>query len=96
LHSQLFLFNALAFPYIPFKSLKIRLVVFSIPTAPTNHPFSLEQLSDLSRRQKAATSSGHAFSVVIRVRDFVRKLDGLGLSRRELEFEVQLGSAALG
>ena len=34
LHSQLFLFNALAFPSIPFKSLKVRLVVFSIPTAP--------------------------------------------------------------
>jgi hypothetical protein len=52
--SQLFLFNALAFPSIPAKSLKFRPVVFSIPTAPTNHPFSLEQLSDLSRRQKAA------------------------------------------
>jgi len=38
-------------------------------------------------------SSGHAFGVVIRVRDFVRKLDGLGLSRRELESEVQRGSA---
>ena len=54
LHSQLFLFNALAFPCIPSKSLKFRLVVFSIPTAPTNHPFSQQQLSDLSRRQKAA------------------------------------------
>ena len=29
-------------------------VVGSIPTAPTNHPFSQQQLSDLSRRQKAA------------------------------------------
>ena len=29
-------------------------VVGSIPTAPTNQPFFLEQLSDLSRRQKAA------------------------------------------
>src|SRR5437879_12178228 len=37
LHSQLFLFNALAFPCIPSKSLKFRLVVFSIPTAPTDH-----------------------------------------------------------
>jgi len=36
LHSQLFLFNALAFPCIPSKSLKFRLVVFSIPTAPAN------------------------------------------------------------
>ncbi len=36
MHSQLFLFNALAFPCIPSKSLKFRLVVFSIPTAPTN------------------------------------------------------------
>jgi hypothetical protein len=33
LHSQLFLFNALAFPSIPSKSLKFRLVVFSIFTA---------------------------------------------------------------
>jgi hypothetical protein len=56
LHSQLFLFNALAFPSIPSKSLKFRTVVFSIPTAPTNHPFSQQQLSDLSRRQKAAIS----------------------------------------
>jgi hypothetical protein len=32
----------------------IQLLVFSIPTAPTNHPFSQQQLSDLSRRQKAA------------------------------------------
>jgi hypothetical protein len=31
LHSQLFLFNALAFPCIPSKALKFRLVVFSIP-----------------------------------------------------------------
>src|SRR5258708_31998925 len=29
-------------------------VVGSTPTAPTNHPFSQQQLSDLSRRQKAA------------------------------------------
>ncbi len=29
-------------------------VIGSIPTAPTNHPFSQQQLSDLSRRQKAA------------------------------------------
>jgi hypothetical protein len=35
LHSQLFLFNALAFPSIPSESLKFRTVVFSIPTAPT-------------------------------------------------------------
>ena len=35
LHSLLFLFNALAFPIIPSKSLKFRPVVFSIPTAPT-------------------------------------------------------------
>src|SRR5271163_594431 len=28
--------------------------VGSIPTAPTNHPFSQQQLSDLSSRQKAA------------------------------------------
>jgi hypothetical protein len=34
-HSQLFLFNAVAFLSIPSKSLKFRLVVFSIPTAPT-------------------------------------------------------------
>jgi hypothetical protein len=31
-------------------------VLGSIPTAPTNHPFSQQQLSDLSRRQKAAIS----------------------------------------
>jgi hypothetical protein len=36
LHSQLFLFNTLAFPGIPSNSLKFRSVVFSIPTAPTN------------------------------------------------------------
>jgi hypothetical protein len=54
LHSPLFLFSALAFPSIPSNSLKFRTVVFSIPTAPTNHPFSQQQLSDLSRRQKAA------------------------------------------
>src|SRR5467141_3790818 len=29
-------------------------VVGSTPTAPTNHPFSQQHLSDLSRRQKAA------------------------------------------
>jgi hypothetical protein len=33
LHSQLFLFSALAFPSIPSKSLKFRLAVFSICTA---------------------------------------------------------------
>jgi hypothetical protein len=38
-------------------------------------------------------SSGHAFGVVIRVRNSIRKLDGLGLSRRELESEAQRGSA---
>ena len=37
LHSQLFLFNALAFPGIPSNSLKFRPEVFSIPTAPTIH-----------------------------------------------------------
>jgi hypothetical protein len=39
LDSQLFLFNAIAFPSIPSKSLKFRTVVFSIPTAPTNISF---------------------------------------------------------
>ncbi len=29
----------------------------SIPTAPTNHPFSQQQLSDLSRRQKGGNKS---------------------------------------
>src|SRR5437899_9283378 len=37
------------------KSLRTLERVISIPTAPTNHPFSQQQLSDLSRRQKAAT-----------------------------------------
>jgi hypothetical protein len=36
LDSSLFLFNALAFPRIPSKSFKLRPVLFSIPTAPTN------------------------------------------------------------
>src|SRR5712692_389123 len=39
---------------LPRKSLRFLDHVISIPTAPTNHPFSQQQLSDLSRRQKAA------------------------------------------
>jgi hypothetical protein len=57
LHSQLFLFNALAFPRIPSKSLKFRPVVFSIPTALTNHPFP-QQLSDFSRQKAAISLTG--------------------------------------
>src|SRR5260370_17400962 len=38
LHSLSFLFSALVLPIIPSTSLKFRPVVFSIPTAPTNHP----------------------------------------------------------
>ncbi len=54
LHSQLFLFNALAFPCIPSKSLKFRLVVFSIPTAPTNHLPDGWALNKNTRGQKGA------------------------------------------
>ena len=36
-------------------------VVGSIPTAPTNHPFSQQQLSDLSGRQKAALKNKTSF-----------------------------------
>jgi hypothetical protein len=36
-HSSLCLSNVLAFPSISRKSLKFQLVLFSIPTAPTNH-----------------------------------------------------------
>src|SRR5437879_10262514 len=61
LHSQLFPFNALAFPCIPSKSLKFRLVVFSIPTAPTNHPSDWSGLCKNARRQTGANSP-HEFS----------------------------------
>src|SRR5258708_39239370 len=54
LHASLFLFIDLAFLAIPRKSFGFLTLLFSIPTAPTNHPFSQQQLSDLSRRQKAA------------------------------------------
>ena len=54
LHSQLFLFNALAFPCIPSKSLKFRLVVFSIPTAPTIHLHDGWTLNTNTRGQKGA------------------------------------------
>jgi hypothetical protein len=47
-------FNNLVLRRIPRKSLKSLPLLFSIPTAPTNHPFSQQQLSDLSRRQKTA------------------------------------------
>jgi hypothetical protein len=50
LHSQLFLFSALAFPCIPSKSLKFRPVVFSIPIAPTKSPF--ESVAFASREPK--------------------------------------------
>jgi hypothetical protein len=45
----LFLCNALAFPSIPSKSLKFRLVVFSIPTAPTKP----QQTKDFSYAESA-------------------------------------------
>jgi hypothetical protein len=52
LHSLLFLFNALAFPSIPSNSLKFRLVVFSIPTAPTK-PLHLQRLIEAFDTNKA-------------------------------------------
>src|SRR6267142_6977355 len=54
LRSSSFLFNDLAFLRISRKPFRFLTFLFSIPTAPTNHPFSQQQLSDLSRRQKAA------------------------------------------
>jgi len=39
-----FLVNDLAFLRIPRKSLKFLTLLFSIPTAPTSHPFSQQQL----------------------------------------------------
>lgn len=54
LHSLLFLFNALAFPSIPSNSLTFRPVVFSIPTAPTNHLPDGLGLNENSRGQKGA------------------------------------------
>ena len=50
LHSLLFLFNALAFPSIPSKSLQFRPVVFSIPTAPTKSP--VESVAFASREAR--------------------------------------------
>jgi hypothetical protein len=54
LHASLFLFNDLAVLCIPCKSLRFLTLLFSIPTAPTNHPICLEHLSNFARRQKAA------------------------------------------
>ena len=50
------------------------------------------------RRQRRArvkfhNSSGHTFGVVIRVRNSIPKLYGLGVSRRELKSAAQRGSA---
>jgi hypothetical protein len=57
LHSQLFLFSALAFPCIPSKSLKFRPVVFSIPTAPTTHLLHGLGLNENTRGQKGANKA---------------------------------------
>src|SRR5258708_7728605 len=42
LHASLLLFNDLVFLSIPCKSLKFLTLLFSIPTAPTNHPICSE------------------------------------------------------
>ncbi len=55
--SPVFFFNDLEFFRISAKSLKFQSLLFSIPTASTNQPFFLEQLSNLSKRQKAANKS---------------------------------------
>jgi hypothetical protein len=60
LHSQLFLFNALAFPCIPSKSLKFRLVVFSIPTAPTIYLSDSGIFNKNTRGQKGADKANDA------------------------------------
>jgi len=44
LHSLLFLFNGLAFPSISRKALKFHSALFSIPTAPTNILFIINNL----------------------------------------------------
>jgi len=47
----------------------------------------------IGAKRETLDSNGHAFCVVIGVRNSVRKLYGFGVSRRELESEAQRGSA---
>jgi hypothetical protein len=73
----LFLFNALAFPSIPSKSLKFRLAVFSIPTAPTTHLLDGLGLNENTRGQKGADKADgpvfvREFSAVRVTTGFVR------------------------
>ncbi len=54
--------------------------VASIPTAPTNHPFSHQQLSDLSRRQKAAIRASRV-APMARKNESLRCSAKVGISR---------------
>jgi hypothetical protein len=56
LRSSLFLFNDLVFLRIPRKSLKFHSSLFSIPTAPTNHPADGWTLNKNARGQKGANN----------------------------------------
>jgi hypothetical protein len=55
---------------------------FSIPTAPTNHPFSPQQLTDLSRRQMAAIRAP-------RVAPTARKNESLRCCAKDLYLDVE-------
>ena len=52
----------------PSRGRSISLDIPSHRTAPTNHPFSQQQLSDLSRRQKAATRASRVAPMARRYR----------------------------
>jgi len=52
LHASSFFFNDLVFLVIPRKSLKFLTPLFSIPTAPTNHPSDWSGLNKNARGQK--------------------------------------------
>ena len=56
LRSLLLFFNNLALPRIPRKSLKFLVLLFSIPTAPTNHLSDWSGLSKNARGQKGANN----------------------------------------
>jgi hypothetical protein len=77
LRASSFLFNNLAFLRIPRKSLKFLTLLFSIPTAPTNHLLDGLGLNENTRGQKGADKANgpvfvREFSAVRVTTGFVR------------------------